>query len=301
MVWILIAIIGYLLNAIVLIVDKFFITTKVKNPWVYAFYAGILGGLAFLLWPLDFAFLPFYTFLFAIFSGAAFFFGIFFLYSAMHTGEASRVVSIIGGISPIIIFALSYGVLGERLSTFWISAFVFLISGAFLLSLEDDGGSFKFKIGERFPIYSFIAAIFFAVSFFLSKVVYTQASFLNSFIWMRVGSFSIAVFLLLWPSLRKAITRNPLNVSPGLPFFFISNKALSAFAFLILNYAISLGSVTVVNALQGVQYAFIFVLALATSLYNPKFLEESFSIKAITQKIVGIALVSIGVALLFLF
>jgi len=302
MTWLLIAIVGYLLNAIVLLVDKFLLTTKIKNPWVYAFYASALGGLALLLWPFDFAFLSFFTTVAAVFSGVTFFFAILYLYRAMLAGEASRVVSIIGGISPIVILALSYVFLGERLPAFWYVALVCLVSGAALLSLKDEGkrGEVDFHLGSKFPLLSLIAAVFFALSFFLSKVVYINSSFLNGFIWMRVGTLILPVILFSLASFRKKVLRKSLSVSSKVPFVFLSNKALSAVGFMVLSYAISLGSVTVVNALQGVQYAFIFVLALVMSLYKPKYLSESFSFGELVQKILGTLLVSGGVALLFL-
>jgi hypothetical protein len=40
--------------------------------------------------------------------------------------------------------------------------------------------------------------------------------------------------------------------------FFISVRILAAMAFIILNWAISLGNVALINALQGVQYIFSF-------------------------------------------
>jgi len=60
-----------------------------------------------------------------------------------------------------------------------------------------------------------------------------------------------------------------------------------------------LGSVTVINALQGVEYVFVFILTFIFSFFCRKFVMESFSLVAIAQKILGIVLISLGVALLF--
>jgi uncharacterized membrane protein len=297
--WVFIAIIGYFFNAIVVLVDKFLLTKKIKDPWTYAFYAGVLGGLSLFLWPFVFSFLIWPVMITALFSGIAFFWGIFYLYKAMSSGEATRVVSIIGGVSPLVVLGASYYFLHERLPAFWYLAFLFLISGAILLSLERRA-ILGIGIGKDFPKFSFFAAVFFAFSFFFAKVVYMNAGFLNGFIWMRVGTLMIPVFLLLFSDFRKKVFKKSLVSSRRVPLFFISNKTLSAVAFFLLSYAISLGSVAVVNALQGVQYAFIFVLAVLSYFYNPKILEESFSFEAIAQKVFGIFLVSAGVVLLFL-
>ena len=79
---------------------------------------------------------------------------------------------------------------------------------------------------------------------------------------------------------------------------FVANKALAAGAFILLNYAISLGSVTVVNALQGTQYVWLLLLAAAVSAGWPKLFREELSRVAVWQKVAGVVLVSLGVALL---
>ncbi len=217
----------------------------------------------------------------------------------MNKEEASRVVSIIGGISPIVIFGLSYLVLHERLSAFWRLAFVFLVSGGLLLTIEEDIKTHMFKISRELPLYSFASAVFFGLTFFTGKIVFVETSFLNGFVWARVGTLVVVLILMLVSSTRKQILKNPLTISPRLSFLYVINKGFSGLAFLILNYAIMLGSVTMVNALQGTQYAFIFLLALLFYFYKPKFLHESFSFKATLQKLTGIILISTGVVLLF--
>ena len=82
---------------------------------------------------------------------------------------------------------------------------------------------------------------------------------------------------------------------------FVSNKGASAGASLLLNYSISIGSVVIINALQGIQYASVFLLALIFSLFWPGIISESYSFRAMFQKILGIMFVSLGVVLLFLF
>ena len=89
-------------------------------------------------------------------------------------------------------------------------------------------------------------------------------------------------------------------MSKKLFLFFISNKTLSAVAFVMLNYSIMLGPVAIINALQGVQYASVFVLVLILSNFYPKIVKESFSAKIMFRKLLGIILVSVGVMVLFI-
>ncbi len=268
---------------------------------VPAFYGATLTSFALLLWPFDFAFLSLKTTLIALFSGVSFFVAVYFLYAAMARGETSRVVSFIGGVSPLIVLVLSYFVLRERLPTHWVIAFALLILGSFFLARDNNSKNSEFGIDKRFSFYSVCAAIFFALTFFTSKLVFLESSFLNGFVWLRVGTILTVFILLLFRPVRKSLFECPLNVSGRLSAAFISNKTLSALSFFILNYAIKIGSVTVVNALQGVEYAFVFLLALAFSFLKPEALKESFALKDTFHKILGIALISFGVAILFIF
>ena len=136
--------------------------------------------------------------------------------------------------------------------------------------------------------------------YFLTKLVFLHASFLNGFVWMRVGTVALALGALLEPNFRQSIFQTSKNISKQVTFIFVLNKGVSAFAFVIISYAILLGSVSLINALHGIEYVFILVLSLALSYFLPGMLRESFSLAAIIQKALGIGLISAGVALLFL-
>lgn len=298
MTWIILALVAYFLLAAVEITDKKILSSPIIGPLTYAFYAGILTSFAFILWPFDFSFLsPWLTF-FAFLSGVAFFAAMYFLYDAIIKGEVSRVISIVGGISPIFIFIFSLLFLGERFHFYSFTALLILISGSIILSFVRRGD--KFKFGKHFFLESFLAAFFFAVSYGLTKAVFLETSFLNGFIWIRVGTLICSFSVLLIPTLRKEIFQGSKGFSPKLKTLFFADKGTSALAHIILNYAIKLGSVAIVNALQAVEYAFICVLTMGLSYFFPRIYYESLAPKNLIPKIIGIGLVSAGVILLFL-
>ena len=66
------------------------------------------------------------------------------------------------------------------------------------------------------------------------------------------------------------------------------------------NYAIRLGSVTLINALQGTQYLFLLALTSLLSLKFPKILHEKVTTQTITQKIIAIVIISFGLVFLAL-
>ena len=297
MLWISLAITAYFLLALVELIDKKILSSPLLSPLTYAFYAGSLTLFAFFLWPFDFSFLsPLYTII-ALAAGATFFVAIYFIYSAIIKGEVSRVVSIIGGLSPILVFIFSLLFLGEKMRTSSLIALFLLITGSVLLSFVKDGERFKF--GHHFFLTSFLAAFFFAVSYGLTKAVFMKTTFLNGFVWMRVGTLICCLAVFLEPKLRKSIIEGSKGFSKKLTTLFFFDKGISALAHVILNYAVAIGSVAIVNALQGVEYAFIFILTLWFSCFLPHIFYESLALRNLAPKMIGIILVSLGVILLF--
>jgi len=79
--------------------------------------------------------------------------------------------------------------------------------------------------------------------------------------------------------------------SGGLLLF---NKTLSGVAFAFLNYAIFLGSVSIINAMQGLQYVFLFLLATFLSQKYPKLIAEKIDKKSLLQKGMALMLIVAG-------
>ncbi|MBX4191713.1 MAG: hypothetical protein KW804_02865, partial [Candidatus Doudnabacteria bacterium] len=80
---------------------------------------------------------------------------------------------------------------------------------------------------------------------------------------------------------------------------YYSSRATGTVGGFLQNYAVSLGSVSVVNALQGVQFVFLLILTSLLSIYFPKVLKEKISAEILTLKVTAIALISCGLYLLF--
>lgn len=79
-----------------------------------------------------------------------------------------------------------------------------------------------------------------------------------------------------------------------------ANKTLSGIAFALLNYAIAIGSVTLVNAMQGLQYVFLLIMVAILSYKYPNILTEAVSRKSLTQKIIAVTLIGLGLAMIAL-
>lgn len=290
--WIIIVLVGHFLNALAFLMDKFLLTKKIPSPFVYAFFIGILGILALALIPFGFTVPSALEIIRALVAGFTFIVALIFFFAGLKENEASRVVPLTGGLVPAFTFILAYFLLAERLGQTEVIAFALLLAGSVLISIERNG-----RRGSNLGyLYAVIAALAFAVSFVITKQVFIEQSFVSGFIWSRIGGFLAAMMILLIPSQRYAIFNQPRQKNQGkTAALFFTGQAAGALGFVLVNYAISLTSVSLVNAMQGVQYAFLLIMVLLLSRKFPQILSEKLSGMALAQKVIAIILISVGI------
>ena len=300
--WLLIVLTGHLLNSLAFLTNKFLLNKGIPSPYVYAALTGLLGGAAVVLIPFGFTVPGAPEIWRALAAGATFILALIFFYAALKANEASRVVPLVGGFVPAFTFVLAYFYLAERLAGNQILAFAALVTGGVLITL--DPASAKATAGKlrskRYGyLWAIIAAFVFAVSFVLTKQVFIEQSFVSGFIWSRLGGFIFALLILLMPKERYAIF-HPEKTKQGKNIFalFIGGQIAGALGFVLVNYAISLASVSLVNAMQGVQYVFLLVAIAVLGRKFPKVLSEKLSGGVLAQKLVAIILISIGIGLI---
>lgn len=301
MLWFWIVIGSQFAQAIALFLDKFLLVKKFPKPAVLTFWTSVgnLLGLVFVFW--DFNFFPgWYLFILSIGSGVAFTIALQFFYMAMSKGEASHISPLVGAVVPIGSFIISYFWLSERLSFNQMVAVGLLVVGALIISFETTQKRSGWHIGM---LYAVIAGLLFAVSYVLVRGVYLQETFATGFVWARVGAFVASVPLLFTAANRKAIffkeKQQKKQAASGLTILAI-NKTLAALYFIGMNFAISLASATLVNALAGLQFALLFVIIYISSTFFAKFFKEYFTKAEIVQQIIAIILIVAGLAYMVL-
>jgi len=297
--WIFITIIAYFFHALNAVTDKFLLSERIPRPSIYAFYVGIFGLGALVLIPFGDFFIPNnLEIIKALVSGAAFTFALFLFFTAMKYGEASRVSTIIGGASPIFVLLLSYFFLGSFLSQKEFTAFLVLILGSALIAFEKLRPKSKGWGSIKIIGLAILSAFIFAVSYVFAKAVFNELPFINGFIWTRFGSFAAAILFLIPRDVRQSIFRLPAMAEKSTIVIFLINKLFGVLGFFILYYAIFLGNVSLINAMQGIEYALIFIIILFLSFRYPAILKEDISTKIVLQKSVAIILIGIGLFIL---
>ena len=294
MTYIIIAIIAYMLFAINGIVDKFLLTKAVKHPVAYAFFIGITSPLTWVLAPFGLKMIGPMDMLIAAIGGGSFVIALYFLYVATQQTTISRLLPIEGGFVPIFTLVFAYIFLGDRLDTTQLLAFVLLVVGAVFISLKHDSkGWHPRALGN-----AIIAAVFFALSFVLTKYIFDLTNFVSGLIWTRVGFFLVSLSLLIPRKNRKYIFAAPKEASKGNITLYWIARLSGGLAGFLQNYAISIGSVILVNAMQGTQYVFLLLITIFLSKYFPKILKEKITPGILAQKIAAIVLISYGLYLL---
>lgn len=318
--WAFIAISSYFMNAGVYVADKFLLSKKIHSSISYAFFVGVWSIFNFLILPLDFWVPTFRELSLDLLAGFIFLVTLVVWYKALHQSEATRVVPVVGALIPIFSFTLSYIFFGESFSERQFLAFVILIVGGILVSVKktkiyvygEISKKFKAIFGDIFGLVhaeyrptrrlitnSVASALLFAMYYVLMKYIYMQQPFIGAFVWSRLGTF-VGVLLMLfvvdWR--RKIFEGQKGQKSPKNMLFFLSVRLFAAAAFILLNWAISLGNVAMINALQGVQFLFLILLVLLLSKKFPNILEEEMGGGVMFQKIMGVILVSLGLYVL---
>ncbi|OHA51455.1 MAG: hypothetical protein A3A80_00760 [Candidatus Terrybacteria bacterium RIFCSPLOWO2_01_FULL_44_24] len=306
--WLYFALAGYALLAFVAIGDRLLLASSTVKPARYVFLIGIMGGavsglifLAHKLLPAA-SFLNFllpenalYVFGSALAAGGFYALALLSYFSVLNKVEASRVVPTIGAFIPIFSFVFSVIFLGDWLNLLQMIAFSMLVAGSFLLTLEL--GSMKAFYLRNIPIL-LLSSLIFSIYYLLSKSVYKTLPFWQSIALIQLGLFLAAVIIsLVFRGASQNKEGTLLTFSPK-QFFVFVNEFFGAISIGLIQYAIYLGSVVLVNALQGVQYAVLFISLILLRPFFGKLLAEKWSFGIVIQKFIGIMLIIAGIVLI---
>lgn len=292
MYWIWWATIGYFLNAVAISIDKALLKRKaLGNPAVYTIIISSLGLLVLVLAPFGLTPPTVQSLTFGILSGAFFTLGLWTMFIVLQRGEASRVPAFIGSLNPLFVFLGSFLLMGERLGGQGFVAFIFLVAGGFCMV----GGAGGLDSRSRWLAAASAAA--YGVAYVLLKVTFTDSNFVSGLVWSRLGGF-IAALALLWVPGTFAGLRRSSGGSAGPKVALLSGQALASVGGLLNSYAITLASVTLVNALQGIQYVFLLGLAALVSFRWPQLFHDEFSGRVLVRKVAGCVFILVGLALL---
>ena len=180
---------------------------------------------------------------------------------------------------------------------------LFLIVGCLVISFDKKDQS---GIGLHGLWWALGAGLLFAISHVSAKYVYDMYGFFDGFVFTKlpVGVFGAA--LLIDPDVQAIFNKKQKPIPGQTPkksqlLLVAGDMLLGVIATVLLQYAMSLGSVTLVNAMAGVQYALLIVFtALISKFFPNNILKEKFTLQSIIRKSLAVLVIAFGLVLLII-
>lgn len=306
--WLLLATVAQFLNAAVAILDKYIVTDEkvLPKPFVYAFYSCLFAGVWLLIYgasvlPISVPGVPLLQHVeepslavvaLAFLAAYSFFIGLVSLYSALKAADASDVMPVVGAVAAVASFGMAHFLLDQRLAPNFIYGIILLAAGTFLVS--------RYRFSKTIAFNTLHAGIFFALNAIAMKGLFNITSFDNGFFWSRVALVLFALTMLLVPGYFALIKEGTKKAGKRAGILIPLNKIVAGIAGIMLLKATALGEVTVVQALDGLKFVFILLIAIVLGYKLPTACREvSCRRREVIQKALFVAIISIGFVILF--
>ena len=267
--WLYLVFFANLISAVVVLLDRHLVSDRAYGKSeVYAFYVGVLSIFVIALLPFHVVLKPsFHVILLSIITALSYMVSIIYLYKALRVSDASDVAPMLGAVVALSAYVFNLAFLHETYNGNFLPAFTFLVIGMVLMSY--------FRFTKKSFFFVIISGALLGFSFIFMKILFTLTTFPDAFFWSRMANVLAALLLLLIPINRNAILRSFYKTRPRTVYLTFINKAMSGVAVLMIFYAINIGHVSLVNALNGLQFVFLFIFALIFSKKFPKYFDET--------------------------
>ena len=254
MLWIFLALLAPLLWAISNLIDGDLVLNRIKNPLVIMTVTGLFSVFPFLFIILTntFSWPRLSVILFGVLTGFVSLLAFYPYFRALENSHPTSAL-LLWNVSPVITAVAAFVFLNERLSPYQYLAVLLLIGSAIIAGIS-SGTNTNTKKKQSNVGWMLLASLLTATQAIMSKWLFGQTSTGTGVGLISLGSFGLSASFFLIPSIRKQIPDAFSKHSKIL----ILNETLSMFAFVCSSFAIGLGSVSLVKAIEGVQAFFVF-------------------------------------------
>lgn len=275
--------------------NKFLMVKKFRGYYSLVSYLNILNlifaAIIYFVIPISSSF-PY--FVIAMVVGLLPLFAFWFYSKALMVEEISRITPLFQFI-PIFVVFLSAIFLNEILNFQKYFGIMLIVIMSILISYKRSktGKSLSSAFSLMIP-FSFILSIY----TIMLKYLLTYLNYWSIFFWMIIGSFFGVLGLLSFSKPRIEFIKNISGL--GARTFIVAFCGESAYLLGVICslIAMSLGYVSLVSALSGLQHFFVFIYMLILSIFMPKILEEEIKRQVVMLKIFAIAFMFVGTWLL---
>jgi len=291
--WVIFSILAALCWAIVNIVDKYILTKWVRQPIILVIILAIIGLIASIIvyFIYGFSYLSYFNIILAFIAGIFYILMAIFYFRAVKIEEVSRVIPLFF-LSPLFILIFAGIFLGEVFILSQYLGIILLMVGAILISSK---GLSRISLGKAFW-WMMLSVIAISINALLTKYLLNFADYWTIFAWTRIGAAIgiIPITYIYLPELINTVKQYGKKVVAVIS----ANETLNLFGILSVTIAVSIGDVTLVNALSSVQPFFLLLFAVILSIFYPSILKKEIGKSVIFQKLLAIILMFIGAILI---
>lgn len=296
--WVLLALLAPAVYTLNNYIDKYLVSSKIKDYRAIFIYSAIVGlGAGTLIWlftgrPI----LSTFDASIVLFTGILTVWGLPLYFKALSEEETTTIIILFQTI-PVISFILAFFILGETITLKQLLGFAIILICATLVTIKKTKGKI-FQISPAF-FYVLIFNTMWALAGVLIKFAINANSFTKILPYESwgIGIGGIALFF-LFPGIRKAFIKSvktlkkpTIGVLLGNELVFVSAKAITFLAY-------ALGPVALVSVLGGTQVFFGIIYGIVLTLIFPKIFDEDLSRNTLIKKgILGLG-VLIGIILI---
>jgi len=210
--------------------------------------------------------------------------------------DVSRVIPIVYT-SPVFVAIMAVPLLGESLFYIQWLAIVVVVVGAVMVSAEKNFTGTNARWG-KIVLLLLMASLFFAIADICTKYALASLSSWNL--------FSLTTFVMsgtfLFVSARPRILRQLRDMERrnSALLLLVFNETLAPIGIALSFWAIQKGPVSLVSAIIGSRPVFVAIFSLVLSLFAPNFLIKFASGKMLLLRLVAIAMIVSGIAIIYL-
>jgi len=273
------------------VVNKFLMTKKFHSYFSIVVYLNfvdlIFASIVCATSSVSFEF-PYVLFAMAI--GVLPLFAFWFYTKALMVEEISRITPLFQFI-PLFVVFLSVMFLDEILGVPKYLGVALIVLTSILISYRtsESGKSLSSAFKLMIPF-----SIILAVYTVLNKYLLGYLDYWSVFFWMMIGSCLGVLFMLCFSKPRKEFVETVPLLGKRTFCVALLGEGTYVLGTIFSLIATSLGYVSLVSALSGLQHFFVFVYMLLLSLFVPTLLKEEISRNVVTLKIFAIVLMFAG-------
>lgn len=289
MFWIVLTFLAVLFLTGAILIDNFIITQEVKDPFLTTVIAAIVifFFLIVVSLPLPKASFSLTHVVGGLAAGVVYVAVLWFYFYTLSKEEVSRAAPVFAT-SPLFVLPFGFFFFGEVFNIFKYAGVVLIVVGAVLLSFKKTVHKLRF---DKMIFLGLFTAFLFALRAVCVKFATLKATIWSVLPWIGVGGFVSAfiVFVFHHPRIIKKARHGWIHLAlTGL---------FTGLGMFLLFTAISIGPVSLVMALLGLNTLFVDISAMGLSIYYPQFIDERLTPGILVQKIVATVLVVTGGAL----